>query len=200
VNVTTPAGTKLVGALALLLVVGLGWLLVLGPRVDELSETREQVQTMQDQNDTLSLELVRLRRQADDLGATRKAARRLARQIPPTADQPGLFAEVTEAAVRAGIGSDGVTALSPTAPTLGGPDPATGAVSASADAPTNLLARQEVSVSVEGTYAQTVDLMKNLERMDRAYLVTAANLTGEAGRYTTTVVGSMFVMQPVPEP
>ena len=199
-NTRSPAATKLIGAVALLLLVAVGWLLVIGPRTDQLSETRAEVAEVQDQNDTLAVELTRLRRQADDLGATRKAARLLARQIPPTADQPGLFTAVTAAAVEAGIGSDGVTALSPTAPTLGGPDPKTGAVSASPAAATNQLGRQEVTVSVSGDFDQTVRFLKNLEHMDRAYLVTSVSLIGQEGTYTTTVLGSMFVIQPVPEP
>ncbi|WP_244928620.1 hypothetical protein [Nocardioides sp. W7] len=196
----TPAGNKLVGAVALLLVAALGWLLVVGPRTDKLTETRAEVVMVQDRNDALGLELTRLRRQAEDLGATRKVARRLAEQLPPTADQPGLFTAVTAAAVDAGIGSDGVTTLSPSAPTLGGPDPETGAVSASPAAATNQLGRQEVTVSVAGSYDQTVRFLKNLEQMARAYLVTSVSLSGQDGTYATTVLGSMFVIQPVPEP
>lgn len=194
------AGTKTIGAFVLLVLVALGWLLVIGPRTEKLAETREQVQTVQDQNDTLALDLARLTKQAKDLAATRTAARLLAEQIPPTADQPGLFTAVTQAAVEAGIGSEGVTALSPTAPVLGGPDPETGAVSATAAAATEELGRQEVTVSVSGRYDQTIRFLQNLEQMDRAYLVTSVSLTGEAGAYTTTVIGSMFVIRPVPEP
>lgn len=199
-NPRSVTGTKIIGGLALGLLAALGWLLVLGPRTDALVEAREQVDLVREQNAALATQLAGLQRQKEDLGPVKKAATKLAEEFPPTADQPGLFREITDAAVAAGIGADGVTALSPTAPTLGAAEEGTGAVSASPVPSNDQLARQEVSVSVDGDYGQTVRLLQNLEDMDRAYLVTSVDLTGAEGAYTTTVVGSMFVMRPVPKP
>ncbi len=64
---------------------------------------------------------------------------------------------------------------------------------------TSWAARRSPSAS-SGDFDQTVRFLKNLEHMDRAYLVTSVSLTGQEGTYTTTVLGSMFVIQPVPEP
>jgi Tfp pilus assembly protein PilO len=200
VNLKSATGTKIVGALALLVVAALGWLLVVGPRTDAVAEAREQVELVREQNAALATQLASLQRQKEDLRPVKKVAKRLAKEFPPTADQPGLFGEITEAAVAAGIGPEGVTALSPSAPTIGGAEQASGATSASPVPSNDQLARQEVSVSVQGDYGQTIRLLENLEDMDRAYLVTAVDLTGTEGDYTTTVVGSMFVMRPVPKP
>jgi Tfp pilus assembly protein PilO len=200
-NLRSPGATKIVGALALLVVVALGWMFVVGPETARLSEVREEIQNTRDQNDTLRLQLVALERQRQELGETRRTARALAVKFPTTADQPGLFEAVTAAAVDAGIGAKGVTTLAPTPPVIGGADPSTG-VQLDAPAGGAQLARQSVSVSVQGSYEQTRRLLANLEQMERAYLVTSVTLGagGETGTFTTTVVGDMFVMPPVPEP
>lgn len=200
-NLSTPGAVKVVGALALVVVGGLGWNFVVGPETTALSDVRLAIESTRDQNDVLALQLVSLQKQAQALGDTRQDALALAERFPPTADQPGLFEEVTAAAVDAGIGAKGVTTLAPTPPVIGGADPAAG-VGVEAPAGGAQLARQTVSVSVQGTYAQTQHLLENLEQMPRAYLVTSVTLGAgaETGSYTTTVTGDMFVMPPVPEP
>ena len=198
-NLATPAATKLVGALALLVIAAAGWMLVIGPQNDALAEVREQTQTARDQNDLLTLQLATLRKQAEQLDATRDTAEALAGKFPPTADQPGLFRQVTGAATAAGIPPRNVTALTPTPPTVGGVDPATGVQPQSGPAE---LARQTVTVSVTGGYAETQDLLENLEEMPRAYLVSSVTLSGgaEEGGFTTTITGDMFVMPPAQDP
>ena len=197
----TPAATKVIGTVSLLVVAALGWTFVVGPETSELSGRREAITATQEQNLLLSTQLAQLEKQRDELAATRRSAARLAEKFPPTADQPGVFEEITGAAVEAGIGADGVTALVPTPPVIGGsPDPA--APTAPTDTGGGLLARQSVTVSVTGTYDQTQRLLENLERMRRAYLVRTVSVTGdpETGTYTTTVGGDMFVMPPVVDP
>lgn len=197
----TPTATKVVGAVSLLAIAVLGWTFVVGPETSVLAEQQESVTTTRDQNAQLSTQLAQLEQQREQLGATRRTAAALAAKFPPTADQPGVFEEVTAAAVEAGIGADGVTALVPTPPTIGGEaDPS--APTASTDAGGGLLARQTVTVSVSGTYDQTQRLLENLEHMRRAYLIHTVSVTGDpaTGTYTTTIGGDMFVMPPVADP
>ena len=94
-----------------------------GPRPSTLADARAEIQSTRDQNQVLATQLHALEAQRAELGPTRKVARQLAGKFPPTADQPGLFEEVTAAAVDAGIGADGVTTLAPSAPQVGGADP-----------------------------------------------------------------------------
>ncbi|MCW2773503.1 MAG: hypothetical protein JWN91_1829 [Nocardioides sp.] len=207
-DLSTPTATKIAGSLALLVVVGLGWTFVVGPETSALSEARDDVTAIRDQNSVLAGELAELERQRNSLAETRQTARKLAVKFPPTADQPGLFEEVTTAAIDAGIGAQGVTNLTPTPPVIG---PATATPDAAAQpdaaapadaAPGAALARQTVTVAVTGTYAQTESLLENLENMPRAYLITTVSLTGDGvdGAYTTTITGDMFVMPPVQDP
>lgn len=198
-NLATPAATKAVGSLSLMLIAAAGWMLAIGPQNDALAEVREQTQTARDQNGLLTLQLATLRKQAAELDATRDTARALARKFPPTADQPGLFQQVTGAATAAGIPPRDVTALTPTPPTVGAADPATGVQPGSGPAQ---LARQTVTVSVTGGYDETQELLENLEEMPRAYLVSAVTLSGgvESDGFTTTITGDMFVMPPAEDP
>lgn len=197
-NLRTPGATKIVGALVLVVVAALAWLLVVGPETSSLAEARAEIQSTRDQNQVLATQLHALEAQRQQLGPTRKVARSLARKFPPTADQPGLFEEVTAAAVSAGIGADGVTTLAPSAPQVGGADPAAGVGATPATG--GSLASQTVTVSITGGYDQTVQLLHNLEHMPRAYLIDGVTIAGGDTGYTTSVTGEMFVMPPVTDP
>jgi Tfp pilus assembly protein PilO len=201
-DLNTPTASKVVGGLSLLAVCGLSWVLVLGPETSALADTRAQIESARQQNQALTVQLSQLEEQRGELQETRRTARDLSAKFPPTADQPGLFKEVTAAAIDAGIGAKGVTTLAPTPPVIGS---AAGGVTAAAPAPgSGQLASQTVSVSVTGTYDQTEQLLENLEHMPRAFLITSVALAGagegSTGAFTTTISGEMFVMPPVADP
>lgn len=195
----TPRATMIIGIVALLVIAAVSWTLVIGPKTSQLSTVRTQIQDTRDQNDLLRIQLARLVKQSGDLDDVRQTAEALADKFPPTADQPGLFQEVTAAAVDAGIGADGVTTLAPSPPTVG--EGADAAVPAQPATGGEQLARQAVSISVEGGYQETQRLLENLEQMGRAYLITSVSLNGggEDG-FTTTLTGDMFVMPPLTDP
>jgi len=199
---SSPAASKVVGSLCLVAVAALGWTFVVGPETSTVSETHAQVDAARAQNATLVQQLGELKGQQAEVRKTRAVAVELAAKFPPTADQPGLFEQVTAAAVAAGIGPDGVTTLAPTPPMIGS---ATGGVSA--DQPevgSGTLATQDVTVSVTGSYDQTQRLLENLEHMPRAYLITSVALAGSGedtdSTFTTTIAGHMYVMPPIAEP
>lgn len=204
-DLSTPIATKVTGVVGLLAVAGLGWTFALGPETSQLAETRAEITSVRDQNAVLATQLAALEKQQAELGSVRQEARELAEKFPPTADQPGLFAAITDAAIDAGIGAQGVTTLAPTPPVVAAPvDPAadagTDAAAATGTTGAGALARQTVTVVVTGTYDQTERLLENLEHMSRAYLVTSVSLSGESGTFATTVAGDMFVMPPVKDP
>jgi Tfp pilus assembly protein PilO len=195
----TPRATTIIGVASLLLIAAVSWTVVIGPEMSRLSAVRTQIQDTRDQNALLQVQLARLVKQSKDLDAVRGTAEALAAKFPPTADQPGLFEAVTEAAIDAGIGADGVTTLAPSPPVTGG-EPTAG-VPAQQPMKGGQLARQTVSISIEGSFQKTLRLLDNLEQMARAYLVTAVSLNGGAeDGFTTTLTGDMFVMPPLTDP
>jgi Tfp pilus assembly protein PilO len=211
-DLSTPAATKVAGVVGLLAVAALGWNFAVSPETGRLNDARAEVTSIQDQNALLTTQLAGLQKQQAELGTTRRLAHQLARRFPATADQPGLFEMVTAAAIDSGIGAKGVTTLTPTPPIVASADGTTpGSATATPAAPTTSgaagtsagtpapgqLAQQTVTVAVTGSYDQTQQLLVNLEHMKRAYLIDSVSLAGDAGVYTTTITGQMFVMPPV---
>jgi Tfp pilus assembly protein PilO len=201
VNVSKAGATKIVGGIALLAVVAVGWAFVLSPRSSALAEVHQQIDEVKTRNGALQQQIDILRTQEAALGEVRETAEALAAKFPPTADQPGLFREVTRAAIGAGIPATKVTALTPQAPTVGNPGRPT-AVKLPGESTTADLAKQTVTISVEGRWDQLQRLMRNLEQMSRAYLVTSVTVGqgSSAGLYNATITGETFVMPGAPDP
>lgn len=194
----SPGGTKVVGALALLVVAALGWLLVVGPKTAALTEVRTQTVDAVAQTEGLRQQLVVLREQQEQLPRIRSASAGLTTKFPATADQPGLFEAVSAAVSDAGIPVKNLTALTPSPPVIGSGDETAG-VPLPTEGAVATLATQSVTVSVNSTYDQTRMLLANLEQMPRAYLVTSLTVTAAEGAgFSTTIIGDMFVM-PVAE-
>ena len=200
-NLRSVAATKILGGVALLAITAAGWLVILSPQTSELADVRTQIETTREQNKTLRQQLVKLEVQRKQLPATRATARALAALFPPTADQPTLFKAVTAAATQAGIPADDVTELSAAAPvagTSGGSDKA----QLPGESIDSDLAGQTVTITVQGDYDEIQRLAENLEDLPRAYLVSSLTLGvgADAGTYTATTTGQMFVMPAAPDP
>ena len=200
-NLRSVVAAKILGGVALLAITAGGWLLVMSPKSSELADVRTQIEATREQNETLRQQLVKLEAQRKQLPATRATARALAVLFPPTADQPTLFKAVTAAAAQAGILADDVTELSAEAPvagTSGGSDKA----QLPGESTDSDLAGQTVTITVQGDYDEIQRLAENLEDLPRAYLVSSLTLAvgTQAGTYTATITGQMFVMPAAPDP
>jgi Tfp pilus assembly protein PilO len=200
-NLRSGTATKILGGVALLAITGAGWLLVLSPQTSELADVRTQIEVTREQNETLRQQLVKLEAQRKQLPATRATARALAALFPPTAAQPTLFKAVTAAAPQAGIPADDVTELSAAAPVAGSAG-GTDKAQLPGESTDSDLAGQTVTVTVQGDYEEIQRLVENLEDLPRAYLVSSLTLGvgAEAGTFTATVTGQMFVMPAAPDP
>jgi hypothetical protein len=194
-NLRSPAGTKIVGALALVLVAALGWLFVLGPAFGELDDVHTRTSEAEATSDVLTQQLTVLEEQQKTLPQIRAASSALTVRFPATADQPGLFEAVSQAVADAGIPAESLTALTPTPPVVGNGDETAGVVLPAEAVPGNL-ATQTVTVSVDSTYDEAWQLLVHLEEMPRAYLVTSLTVTASegSGQFSTTISGDMFVM------
>jgi Tfp pilus assembly protein PilO len=214
-NLRSPSATLVLGGLGLLLLAAAGWLLLLGPLTEDVGTARQAADDAVDRNQVLAAQLADLEERAQDLRSTRQAAEELERLVPPTADQPGFFALVDEAAAAAGYAPRDITTLSPTAPVpvAAGADPAAvpaapaeppaaGDAAEAPAAPVAEYAVQTVSMTLTGSYEQATRLLTRLGGLDRAVLVRSISLSGEAGSPTLTLTlsGTTFVAPPVPEP
>jgi Tfp pilus assembly protein PilO len=200
-NVRSAQATVLLGALGLALLAALGWVGLVGPALGDVGAADDARTQTQDANQAKRVELARLRRESEDLPTTDALAAELDAIFPATADQPGLFAEVSRVARAAGVAPDDVTGLTAGAPVILGEDPAA-PPAAPTDTPTvhdpTETALQTVTVVVRGDYGELSRVLRGLEEMPRAFLVASADITAEEDDVLTlTVVGATFVAPPL---
>lgn len=196
----SPRATLAIGVVVLVVVAAASWFLLLNPVTSTLSETREQHAETVDANRMLAVRLGAVERQEEELPTTVAAAEELATMFPATADQPGFFDMLGKAAAAAGISPDRVTTLSPTVPVRvadveASDEPATPTVPTATD-----LAYQLVTVSVEAPYEQVEELLRQVERMDRAFLVQGVSISTDDDTTTGQIVGSIFLAPPLTPP
>lgn len=198
-NLKTVRATLAIGGALMLLIALAGWFALIGPATGRIGEVRLETVDVQDANSMLSVQLIGLQKQADDLGRTRKAERELSVWWPATADQPGFFATVSAAARDAGYAGRDLTTLSPTAPvaveTLSDP---------TAVAPeTSRFYVQNVVLTAEGSFSEAEDLLRRLERLPRGLLITSVSVTASSeapGAVSLSVTGATFVAPPPQDP
>ncbi|TYL46415.1 hypothetical protein FXB39_13555 [Nocardioides sp. BGMRC 2183] len=206
-------GTLALGFGALVVLLLASWLLLISPVLGATSDAHDEVSAAQDRNRLMTSQVNGLQDQQDRLPRYQRVADELAALFPPTADQPGFFAAVNSAAQDAGIGSDQLTVLSPSAPVLLGPDGqplaadaaaaqggtgATGEGATTGEGGVGEIAEQTVSVTAEGTFTQIQRLLANLEELDRSFVVSALGVAdGSTGGQTVTLTGRTFVAAPL---
>ncbi|WP_141015609.1 hypothetical protein [Nocardioides sambongensis] len=206
-NLRSINGTLVLGFGALIVLLLAGWLLLISPVLGDTSEAHDEVSAAQDRNRLMTSQVNGLKQQQDQLPRYQAIADEMAALFPPTADQPGFFAAVNAAAQDAGIGSDQLTVLSPSAPVLLGPDgqplaadavTAEGETGETGETAAGEIAEQTVSVTAEGTFDQIQSLLANLEQLDRSFVVSTLGVDdGATGGQTVTLTGRTFVAAPL---
>lgn len=207
-KLTATRRTGLIGVLALVLALLAAWLLVLSPRSEAIAEVSGQTTVAAAANDALRGQITARRAQQDALPQERKVADALAERFPASAEQAKLFRMITAAAAQAGIAPQSLTNLTvnpPTGGTAGGP--------ASAQLPGisqtgGQIAAQQVSMDVEGSAGEIRALVGNLEKLPRAFALTALSVTdrsggsGKVGKggQSVSITGQMFLMPQLADP
>lgn len=211
-NLNSSSRTILVGVVGLAVVAALGWFLLISPAMGKVSQAKQEIDDAQNRSASLSVQLRTLQRQKSELRQVRRLAAKLELIIPTTADQPGFFAAVNDAARRAGIAPGRVTTLSPSAPQVldasGQPvEPAVDAEStATGDPAVADVAEQTVAVSVEADRGQLERLLQNLEKMPRAFVVQSLEIASggseddTSSTLTVSISGTTYVAPPITKP
>lgn len=187
-NLSTTRITVIFGVLGLVALVGLGWLLVLSPRLQEADRVSERAATMETTN------LQQLNRYNDLVAKAREIpkaaaeAEKLFASMPQEADIPDVLTQISKAAEQAGIPPADIQTINTSVPVPVG-DPATQGESGVA------LATMQVDVTVKGTDEQLKKFLDNLQALDRSILVQSTNVTAANGASTLQVTGQMFVLQ-----
>jgi Tfp pilus assembly protein PilO len=151
-------GVIVAGAGAAILGLLLVFFLVL-PKMNEVTQAREELRDAQAQQATLSVQLNALRQARDEAPQNEAAIREVEGKIPPTADLPGAILFLRNAAA-----VSGVTVLSLT------PSPPATAVAGSFS---NIV----ISASGQGSYFALVKYLHEMETLPRAATVESIDLS-----------------------
>ena len=203
--------TTLIGSLILLVALVAAWMLVLSPRGDAIAAVNEDVSAAEATNQGLRGQIASLRAREAQLPELRAVSKALDRRFPTTAEQAKLFRMITAAAAEVGIAPQHLTSMQMDAPeAVGG---ATSAQLPGVAAPTSQIAGHKLTINVSGTPRQIRGFVRNLEKLPRAFAVTAVSLSQQAAAQepteaastapdaqTVTITGDMFVMPKVVDP
>jgi Tfp pilus assembly protein PilO len=150
------------GAGALVLALLLILFLVL-PKMGQVSEAQQELEEARAEQQTLSSRLSALEEAREGAPENEAAIREVDRQVPPTADLPGLILLLRNAATSSGVQ---VLSLTPASPTT---------------AETAGFSSIAVSATGEGSYFAVVDYLFSIETLPRAATVESIDLSPTAG-------------------
>lgn len=187
----------------------IAWLTVLSPRLSKADEISTRAADLELANLTLLRRQRDLLDQARSLPETAQQASDLFAAVPQTADLPVVLDQITQAAATAGIPDSGVTAVNASTPM-----PVTEAANGTETQVD--LADLRLDVAVEGSADQVLTFLREVQSLERAFLVESISLAAGsvpgsdtnieadpndrgASDQAVTVTGRLFVLQsPLP--
>jgi Tfp pilus assembly protein PilO len=163
----------ILAAVAAFVVCVLFFVLFIRPKQSELSRVNDEIATAQNENQSLSLELDRLKQlqeNAPELNATLEQIRGF---VPKEAEVPNFIFQVQEAANLADVGFVQITPELPDAPPEGAP-----------------LAEIRVIINAQGGYFSIQDFVRRLYSLDRALRIDTVEMGTEISTETQGAGGT----------
>ena len=155
-------GPIVVGAIAAIASLLLILFLVL-PKLGQVTDAQQELEEAEAQQDTLESRLSALEQAREEAPQNEAEIREVDRQVPPTADLPGLILLLRNAATQSGVQVVSLTPAPPTTAEGGG------------------FSSIQVSASGEGSYFSVVDYLYSIETLPRAATVNSVDLTPVEG-------------------
>ena len=176
-------------AIAAVLIVAVFFLFLLSPKLKDISEVREQIETAQNESETLRNRLRQLQTAQRDEPTTRARLAVFDRLLPPTPELPSLIRQLQTAATASGID---LRSIAPSPP---------GAL-------TGRTGVQVVSVTIQvvGGFFRLQSLLTRLEELERVVEVTSIAISPQtdvvSGLFTlsSTITSRMYVVAPNASP
>ena len=159
-------GPVIAAAVAVVVAVLLVLLLVM-PKMSQVKDTKDQLVTAQMQEDSLNAELKSLQEAQANAPQTKEQIQKLASEVPPTVDLPGLIGLLQEVRDRSAVDFFAFSPGSPTADVSG------------------QFSVLPTTITVTGRYFSLEEFLFRLETLSRAAKVTAVSIT-PAGTTETT--------------
>jgi Tfp pilus assembly protein PilO len=174
---------------AVLVIVGAGWFLVISPQKSKAASLRDQASSQQQTNQGVQSQINVLAAQEADVPSEQAQVAAVLQKIPDDAAMPAFIRTLSAAAKTTGvelltIGANTPTALSVSAAAAPAPVASTapGATTAPAAAASPLaLEGVPLSLSVNGSYFQVQQFLAAIEKFSRTTIVTGVQLAPGAG-------------------
>lgn len=193
-----------VGTAVLLSATAAAWFLVLSPRLAEAGELQTQADSMAATNLSQQHRLTSLHQMVKDAPAAAHRVQTLLARMPQQAELPQLFTQITAAARSAGISAQDISAITPSVPVpidsvKQNAGPVTDAQQ-SAERARVQVAKLDIAMTVLGTDAQIRQFLRNVEQLDRDFLINGVTLAADptkpgGARKSATVNATTFVLQ-----
>ena len=183
--------------LAVLVILGAGYFLLVQPRADQAAEIRESAEAQLVANTQLQQEIARLNKQAEDLPRQQAKLATFASRIPANPALPSLIRSLTDAADSAGVELVALAPAAPepvvapaTAPTAAAAPAPAAPVTAAAAAPPEPLYAIPLTLSIRGGYVQVQQFFSNVEDLQRTFQVAQFSIVPPTNTGTTSVAVS----------
>lgn len=184
---------KQVGLIAVgvsLFLVVVWWLVLMSPMNHKLASNHKAQAAAQQQISSLQGQIVQLKAIAAQKPEDQKKLDALRQQVPDNPQLDVALNSLQDAADSAGVQ---LTSVSPSSPSTTSGSGSSAAASSSG-APTIAL-----SVACNGTYAQVMAFITNLDQATRTFVVTTTNLAGNAQRLSAQISANVYYAgQPTP--
>jgi Tfp pilus assembly protein PilO len=182
----------ILSVVALVGLTALAWFLLIGPRLAEADEISAQAEQTETGNLQLRNRVNQARTQVAQAPAAAAEAQKLFATMPQAAELPTVLRQITEAAQEAGIDPSAIQVISTAVPI------ATGVAAQGASGVS--LAEMDIGLTVSGNRENLLSFLDNLQALDRAFLITATQVSGAAlndpaAGESLTMRGTMFVLQ-----
>ncbi len=174
----------LIGAVGSVLLLLIGYLLVISPAQGRLDEVNTAIETQESTNQQLANKLNTLKQQVAEVPAKMQEIKAVQAKMPGSMKQPALVRSLEQAAQRAGVQLTSISAGTPAA-IEGSPGQ-------------TQLINLPYTLAATGSYSSLKNFVSNLERLDRAFLISTLDVSGggdEFGELSMNVAGSFYSLE-----
>jgi Tfp pilus assembly protein PilO len=161
-------------AVAVLVVLVAGWMLLVKPQSSHKSNLESQTASQEQQNSVLQSQIATLESEQKQLPAQQQALQKFSTQVPSDPSEPTIIRQLSAAASGAGVDLVSLTPGDATAVTASAT--ATGTTSLSATQASGSLVALPIAVDIVGTYPNVESFFQSLEKLPRALLVSGWSL------------------------
>lgn len=191
---------NIAAALAMIVVVALGWFLGISPKLAEASRLESERNAVQEQNEISRIQIAQLEQDASRMSALRADLAELRAAFPTQAEYDSAVESLFALIAEQGMILEGVAIAEPisTVPTVLGPDEVLPEppVSEAGTLPAGSLLLVSTTLSVQGSLTATIALVDALQRSDRFAIVPLWSYSrGEAdGQGSAAITLNLYVV------